>query len=115
MFAGMAASEHDQRSEIDLRVRIRLLLVLSEQIDELRHHLELELALAPAAGTSRHLFQRQHGIRVGPENGIIIPAPQPQHLGVGALHHLVEMQVHRVIFQTTSESVSDVGVGEISW
>ena len=115
MFAGVAAGKHDQRSEIDLRVLIRLLLVLSEQVDELRHHLELELALAPAAGTPWHLLERQHGIRVGPENGIIIPASQPQHLRVGALHHLVEMQVYRIILQTTSEGVSDVGVGEVSW
>ena len=115
MFTRMTAGKHDQRSKINLRILVRLLLFLSEQINELRHHLELELALPPAAGTSRHLLERQHGISVRPENGVVVPAPQTQHLSVRALHHLVEVETHRVIFQTASQGVADVGVGEISW
>ena len=114
MFARVRTRKHDQRAKVDFRILLRVLL-LSEKINELRHHLELELALSSAAGTARHLFEQQHGISVRPENGVVVPATQTQDLCVGAFHHLVKVETHRVIFQTTAEGVSDVGVGEISW
>ena len=114
MFARVTTRKHDQRAKVDFGVFVRVLL-LSEKVNELRHHLELKLALPSAAGTPRHVLERQHGIPVRPENGAVVPATQTQDLRVGALHHLVEVETYGVIFQTTAEGVSDVGVGEVSW
>lgn len=107
--ARLAAREHHQRPEIDLRVlRLRRLGIRAQQVNQLRHDLEFKLALLPAVRTRRNRGEIRLRVLVRPEDGVVVPTVDAEYLEVGTLDDFVEVETHGIIFESAAERVADI-------
>ena len=75
--------------------------------------MELKLALLSAVWTRRNSTEICLGILVRPEDGIVVPTVDSEHLEVGSLNDFVEVQAYRIIFESATECIADVLVRQL--
>lgn len=108
MCTGRTARKHNERSEIDFRILLLVLSVGAEQINQLRHDLELEFPRLIAQRAARNAIERQHRPSVRPENLLVVPSTQPKHLRARTLDDFVEVEVDGIILHSAAQRIANV-------
>lgn len=108
MSAGRATRKHHKRSEIDFWIVSLVLSVRTQQINQLRHDLELEFPRLIAERTARHAIERQHRAAVRPENLFVVPSTQSKHLRARSLDDFVEVEMNGIVGHSTAQRIANV-------
>ena len=108
-----AARKHDERSKVDLRIFLLVLPVRTQQINQLRHDLELELPRLLAERAARNAIERKHRASVRPQNLVVVPSTQSKYLRARSLNDLVEMEMDGIVRHSATQRIANVLIRDL--
>lgn len=108
-----AARKHDERSKVDLWIFLLALPLRTQQINQLRHDLELELPRLLAERAARNAIERKHRASVRPQNLVVVPSTQSKHLRARSLNDLVEMEMDGIVRHSATQRIANVLIRDL--